>query len=143
MDAAGGIPEEMADSEQSLCGDPDIEFVVAFGSWVTGDERPSSDFDIAVKFDDGLSVSERFRKRCDLSGTLQHADRPFIDISDIEELPLDVTRDAVDGEFLCGDERAFQDFKSAVEERFEDRRDNVRRHHRDIIDRIAEDGLHG
>lgn len=129
--------------EESLCRDPDIEFVVSFGSQVTGDSRPSSDLDLAVKFADTLSSHERFQKRCFLSGDLQRADAPFIDISDIEDLPLDVAHDAVTGEFLCGDEQAFRQFRADIGEEFEERRDDIRRHQRDVIDRIAENGLHG
>jgi len=129
--------------EESLCPDPDVEFVVTFGSQVTGDFRPSSDLDVAVKFTDGLSRHERFQKQCFLSGDLQRADAPFIDVSDIEELPLDVAHDAVNGEFLCGDEEAFLQFKADTEAVFEERCDDIRRHQREVIDRIAEKGLHG
>jgi len=129
--------------EGSLCRDPDIEFAVVFGSRVTGDERSSSDLDIAVKFSDEFSSQERFRKRCFLSGDLQSEDAPFIGISDIDELPLAVARDAVHGDLLCGDDSAFRAFKREIEATFEERRDDLRRYQRDVIDRIAEDGLRG
>nr|WP_255767549.1 nucleotidyltransferase domain-containing protein [Haladaptatus halobius] len=61
-----------------------MDFVMMFGSHVTGTSRPSSDLDLAVK---------------------------FIDISDIEPLPIDVAHNAVNGVFLCGDEEAFRQFK--------------------------------
>jgi len=64
----------------------DLEFVVAFGSQVTGDSRSSSDLDLAVKFADDLSSHEQFQKRCFFSGDLQQADAPCIDLSDIEDL---------------------------------------------------------
>ena len=134
--------EMFAGLEASLCRDPDIEFVVAFGSQVTGDARSSSDLDLAVKFADDLSSRERFRKRCFLSGDVQRADAPFVDLADIEDLPLDVAHDAVTGEFLCGDNQAFHRFKTDIEASFEERRDRIRRRQRDVIDRIAESGLH-
>lgn len=143
MDAIDGRSRLLAILEESLCRDADIDFVMAFGSQVTGDSRPSSDLDLAIKFADGLSSHERFQKRCFLSGDLQRADAPFVDISDIEGLPLDVAHDALDGEFLCGDEQAFRQFKLDIEAAFEERRDDIRRHQRSVIDRIAEDGLHG
>lgn len=143
MDTIDGRSRLLALLEESLCRGPDIEFAVAFGSQVTGDSRPSSDLDLAVKFTDSLSSHERFQKRCFLSGDLQRADAPFIDISDIEGLPLDVAHDAVTGEFLCGDEQAFRQFRADIEAVFEERRDDIRRHRRDVIDRIAENGLHG
>ena len=143
MDTIDGRSRLLALLEESLCRGPDIEFAVAFGSQVTGDSRPSSDLDLAVKFTDSLSSHERFQKRCFLSGDLQRADAPFIDISDIEGLPLDVAHDAVTGEFLCGDEQAFRQFRADIEAVFEERRDDIRRHQRGVIDRIAENGLHG
>lgn len=143
MEAIDGRSRMLAHLKESLCRDADIKFAVAFGSQVTGDSRPSSDLDIAVKFTDGLSSHERFRKRCFLSGDLQQVDAPFIDISDIEDLPLDVADDAVNGDLLCGDERAFRRFKADIEAAFEERRDDIRRRQRDVIDRIAENGLHG
>jgi predicted nucleotidyltransferase len=143
MEASDEHSQLFATLEESLCRDSDIEFVVAFGSQVTGDSRSSSDLDIAVKFVDDFSSHERFQKRCFLSGNLQQADAPFIDLSDIEDIPLGVAHDAVNGEFLCGNEQAFRQFKTDIEASFEERRDEIRRHQQDVIDRIAEDGLRG
>ncbi|WP_302081537.1 nucleotidyltransferase domain-containing protein [Salinibaculum rarum] len=143
MDARDGDSLAFAAIEESLCRDPDIEFAVMFGSQTTDRVRSSSDLDIAVKFCEALSSHERFRKRCFLAGDLQQADAPFVDISDIEALPLDVAHDAVTDEFLCGDEQAFHEYKTSIETEFEERRDDIRRRQRDVIDRIAEDGLHG
>lgn len=110
----------------AVCSDPGIEFAVAFGSRITGESTRSSDIDLAIKFADDLSTCDRFEKRCFLSGTLQQDDRPFIDVSDIESLPLDVAHDVVNGELLCGDERAFERFKADIEKRFDDQRDALR-----------------
>lgn len=143
MEAADGRSRTLDAIEESLCGDADIEFAVAFGSQVTGDERSSSDLDIAIKFVDELSAHDRFRKRCFLSGDLQRENAPFVDLSDVETLPIEVAHDAVNGELLCGDERAFHRFKADVEAAFEERREAIRRHRRDVIERIAEDGLRG
>jgi predicted nucleotidyltransferase len=143
METSDEHSQLFATLEESLCRDSDIEFVVAFGSQVTDDSRSSSDLDLAVKFADDLSSHERFQKRCFLSGNLQQADAPFIDLSDIEDLPLNVAHDAVNGEFLCGNEQAFHQFKTEIEASFEKQRDEIRRHQQDVIDRIAEDGLRG
>ncbi len=129
--------------EESVCADPDIVFAVVFGSLISGESAPSSDLDLAIKFTDGLSDKERFEKRCFLSGDLQHETRPFVDVSDIESLPVDVAHDAVNGELLCGDERAFEQFRADVEAEFTEQRETLRRHQRAVIDRIAEDGLRG
>jgi predicted nucleotidyltransferase len=129
--------------EASVCNDADIEFVVAFGSRVTGEPTDASDLDLAVKFSDELSDHDRFEKQCFLAGDLQREDAPFIDLSDIESLPIGVTHDAVTGIFVCGDRQAFEQFKSDVVATFADQRESLRRRQRDVIDRIAEDGLRG
>jgi len=136
-------PEVFCVLEETVCSDPEIVFAVVFGSQLSGDSTPSSDFDLAVKFADELSERDRFQKRCFLSGDLQYEDRPFIDVSDIESLPLDVAHDAVNGELLCGDEQAFEGFKTDIEAEFDEQRETLRRRRHAVIDRIAEDGLRG
>jgi len=143
MDASGESSEILDALEASACTDPNVEFAVAFGSQIEGEPTRSSDADLAVKFADGLSDRERFDKRCFLSGDLQQDGAPFVDLSDIETLPLDVAHDAVNGRFVCGDERAFERFKADIEERFAEERETLRRHQHEVIDRIAEDGLRG
>jgi predicted nucleotidyltransferase len=143
MDASDSEPRIPDAVEASLCHDPDVEFVVLFGSQLTDDSRPSSDIDLAVKFTDSLSSHDRFQKRCFLTGDIQLDGIPFIDVSDIQELPLDVAHDAVQGEFICGDKSSLRQFKSDVETRFAEQHDVIRRQQQAVIDRIAEDGLRG
>ena len=133
----------LAAIESSVCDDPDVTFVVAFGSRFDGDAGSKSDLDIGVKFTEDLSAHDRFRKRCFLFGDLQREDSPKIDVSDLEALPIDVAHDAVNGEFVCGDESAFRRFAAAVETAFERQRDDLRRHRESVIERIAEEGLRG
>jgi len=129
--------------EEELCHDPDVEFVVVFGSQAAGTARASSDLDVAVKFADELSATQRFRKRCRLSDTLQGDGVPFVDLSDVEELPVPVAHAAVSGTFVCGDEDAFETFARAVTNAFEADRRTIERQQREVIRRIAEGGLHG
>jgi predicted nucleotidyltransferase len=129
--------------EASVCTDADVTFVVAFGSHLTGETTRGSDLDVAIKFADYLSNRERFEKRCFLSGDLQQDDAPFVDLSDIETLPVDVAHDAVNGTFVCGDKQAFERFKTDVEAAFADQRDDLRHQQHDVIERIAEEGLRG
>lgn len=129
--------------EDAVCSDSDIVFVVAFGSQITGGATHASDLDLAVKFADELSESDRFETRCFLSGALQREDAPFIDVSDIESVPLDVAHDAVNGVLVCGDDHAFEQFKTETEVTFAEQRDTLRSEQRGVIDRIAEDGLRG
>lgn len=126
-----------------LCTDPEIDFVVAFGSRVSGDARSSSDLDVAVKFSDDVPADDRFRKRCQLSAHLQQPDRPFVDVSDVDELSLEFAHDAVDGTLVCGDKAAFRAFRDRIDSEFETRRDDFERRHRERIRRIAEEGLRG
>jgi|AntDeeMetageno50_2_1112565.scaffolds.fasta_scaffold06838_1 predicted nucleotidyltransferase len=143
MTADNGGTELLAVLEASVCAVDDVEFAVVFGSRITGEPTRASDLDLAVKFPDDLSEAERFERRCFLSGDLQQDDLPFVDVSDIESLPLTVAHEALKGTFVCGDEDAFKRFKTGIEARFDDRRDDLRRQQRAVIDRIAEDGLRG
>ncbi|ERH01360.1 MAG: putative nucleotidyltransferase [Halonotius sp. J07HN6] len=143
MESGAEDPQVDSVLDMSVCADPTVEFVVVFGSQCTGEATPASDIDVAIKFADDLSASERFEKRCFLSGDIQRDDAPFIDLSDIETLPLGVAHDAVNGTFVCGDEHAFERFKTAIEAAFDDQRDTLRRQQRDVIDRIAAEGLRG
>ena len=135
--------DHVSELASTLCDESSVEFAVAFGSVVTGPWTPSSDIDIAVKFDGTLSSSERFRQLCSLSGNVQRSGAPFVDVSDLETLPLPVARRAVHGEFLCGDESAFNQYQTTINGEYEDRRDELRRHQQDVIDRIAHSGLRG
>ena len=143
MVADNGSPSVSDHVRETLCGNPDIEFVVVFGSRAKGTERSSSDLDIAVKFDPDLTSEDRFRKRCRLSARLQENDSPFVDLSDIDELPLEFAHAAVNGELICGDREAFREFKTEVEDRFENSREEIERQQLDLIHRIAEEGLRG
>ena len=143
MGASDRRSQVLAALEESVCTDSAVEFAVAFGSRIEGNPVSTSDFDLAVKFEDDISSQERFRKLCFLSGDLQQDDAPCIDLSDIEALPVDVAHDAVSGEFVCGDEQAFQQCKTEIEEAFAEQRDTLRRRQRAVIDRIAEGGLRG
>ena len=143
MDSGDEERRTVADLEASVCDDTDVVFVVAFGSQLTGEATRGSDLDVAVKFASELSDRERFEKRCFLSGDMQQDDAPFVDLSDIETLPVDVAHDAVNGTFVCGNERAFERFKKKIEAAFADQRTDRRRQQRETIDRIAEEGLRG
>jgi len=143
MTTDGEDSEVLEDLVASVCPDPAVEYVIVFGSQVSGQSTASSDLDVAIKFAGGLSDHERFEKWCFLSGNLQREGAPFVDVADIEALPLDVAHDVVKGEFVCGDEEAFEQFKTEIEAGFSEHRENIRRHQREVIDRIAEDGLRG
>jgi len=143
MERNGTRPDVPAHVEQQLRADPEIEFAVVFGSRADGTSRSTSDLDVGVKFSEELSDGQRFRKRCHLSGRLQHDEAPFVDINDLEELPIEVASAAVAGDFLCGDEDAFESFKSRIEAEYDERQDDIERRDRETISRIASGGLRG
>jgi predicted nucleotidyltransferase len=143
MNTGDSGSELLAALEESVCSDSDVVFGVTFGSQITNKATSASDLDLAVKFADELPASDRFDTRCFLSGDLQREDAPFLDVSDIESLPMAVAHDAVNGVFVCGDEHAFERFKTNVEAPFAEQCDTLRRQQRGVIDRMAEDGLHG
>lgn len=120
-----------------------IEFAVLFGSFAEDGDAPPSDIDLAIKFSDELSPDERFRQLCAFSGNVQSSDRPFVDVSDIERLPLDIAHDAVHGTLIYGNEHRFEAFRKCIQETFAAQRDEIRSRQRDVIDRIAKQGLHG
>lgn len=135
--------EWAAELGRAICAEPGVQFAVAFGSAVDGPWTPSSDIDVAVKFVDALSPTEQFRRLCSLSGNVQRSDAPFVDVSNVETLPLPVARRAVGGEFVCGDESAFRRYRATIEDEYGDRREEITQHRRDVIDRIARGGLRG
>lgn len=143
MGADGSRCDVPASIERLLCDDPDVEFAVLFGSRATGDAGQGSDLDIAVQFSDELSAGDRFRKRCRLSGRAQRTGTPFVDLTDLEELPLEVAHAAVDGKLLCGDTDAFDAFRAQIEAAYDDQRDDIEQRRRDTISRIATGGLRG
>lgn len=143
MATPGDHSAVLDDLATSVCDDPEVEYVVAFGSQVSGESTAASDIDLAVKFADDLSDHERFEKWCFLAGNLQREDAPFVDVADMQALPLDVAHDVVNGEFVCGDKDAFEQFKTEIEAGFSDQRETIRRQQQNTIDRIAEDGLRG
>ena len=143
VEPTDGHSEVLETLGESVCSDSTVTFAVVFGSWVTGEQTSGSDLDVAVKFSDTLSARERFEKRCFLSGELQSESIPFVDVSDIETLPLGVTHDAVNGTLVCGDKKAFERFKKTIESEFRREQTEIRQDHQTIIDRIAEEGLRG
>ena len=137
-------PTQVVSDLRSAFADSDaIEFAILFGSF-TGDEETSpSDIDIAIKFTDALAPAERFRQLCKFSGHLQSSDRPFVDVSDIEGLPLDIAHDAVHGKLVYGNEQRFEAFREDTQETFAAQRDTICSRQLDIIERIANQALHG
>jgi len=68
---------------------------------------------------------------------------PFVDVSDIETLSVDVAHDAINGTVVCGDKDVIDQCTVAVKAAFHDQREEHRHSQRQLIDRIATEGLRG
>ncbi|TKX44618.1 nucleotidyltransferase family protein [Halorubrum sp. ARQ200] len=116
----------------------DVRFAVLFGSRVRGDAHESSDVDVALRFPDDLSPTEWFRRRNRIDADLQrHADA-FVDVSDIDDLPLPIARAALrDGIRLVGDDRDIDASRERVEAEYEETATERERDRREFVDRLA------
>ncbi|WP_251133172.1 nucleotidyltransferase domain-containing protein [Halorubrum sp. 2020YC2] len=116
----------------------DVRFAILFGSRVRGDVHESSDVDVTLRFPDNLSPTERFRRRNRIDADLQgHADA-FVDVSDIEGLPLPIARVALrDGIRLVGDDRDVDASRERAEAEYEETATERERDRREFVDRIA------
>lgn len=137
------LTQLVSDLRDAFTDSDPVEFAVLFGSFAEDGDTPPSDIDLAIKFDETLAPDERFRRLCVFSGTLQSSERPFVDVSDIERLPLDIAHDAVHGKLVYGNEQRFEAFRKDIRETFAAQRDAIRSRQRDVIERIANQGLHG
>lgn len=116
----------------------DVRFAILFGSRVRGDAHESSDVDVALRFPDDLSPTERFRRRNRIDADLQgHADA-FVDVSDVDDLPLPIARAALrDGIRLVGDDRDIDAYRERVEAEYEETATERERDRREFVDRLA------
>lgn len=141
-DEAG--PSEAIDAlREELSRFEPVELALLFGSASEAEASGGSDIDIAIKFREEVDRRQRFRELCALSGRLRSSGRPFVDVADLERLPIDIARATVHGTLIQGDERRLHTVREQIESEFEERRDEIRDHQRSVIERIAECGLHG
>lgn len=128
------------DEMRSYLDGTDVVFAVLFGSRVRGTAGESSDVDVAVKFPEDLDERERerFRRRNRIDAELQtHADG-FVDVSDVDALPVPVAHAALqDGIVLVGDERAVSQYREGIAREYEASADDRERRQREFIDRLA------
>jgi predicted nucleotidyltransferase len=115
-----------------------VTFAVLFGSHARDTESESSDIDVALRFSDEMDDYERFHLRNRISAELQqHADA-FVDVSDLDSLPLPVAHAALrDGVYLVGDERTVEAYRERVKAEYEATAEKRKREHEEFIDRLA------
>jgi predicted nucleotidyltransferase len=116
----------------------DVRFAVLFGSRVRGETHESSDVDVALRFPEDLSPKERFRRRNRIDADLQGYADDFVDVSDIENLPLPIARAALqNGVRLVGDERDVDVYRERIDAEYERTAADRERDRREFIDRLA------
>ena len=115
-----------------------VVFAVLFGSHARGDACEASDVDVALRFPDEMEPNERFRLRNRIDATLQEYADSFVDVSDIDSLPVAVAFAALrDGMILTGDEQAVESCREQIVREYEDSTDERERERREFIDRLA------
>lgn len=116
----------------------EVVFAVLFGSHASGTADESSDVDIALRFPDELSEAERFRQRNRIDADLQSYAAGFVDVSDIESLPIHVAHAVLrDGVRLVGDQADVETYKQDVEGEYAARASERDEERRAFIDRLA------
>ncbi|WP_227379906.1 type VII toxin-antitoxin system MntA family adenylyltransferase antitoxin [Haladaptatus halobius] len=123
---------------QSYLSQTEVTFALLFGSHARGTATPASDVDIALQFPDQLDARERFQRRNRIDADLQAYAEGFVDVSDIEQLPLNVVHSIVrDGILLVGDETAVNDYREQIEREYGATADERQRERQEFIDRLA------
>ena len=116
----------------------DVRFAVLFGSRVRGETHDSSDVDVVLRFPEELSPKERFRRRNRIDTDLQGYADDFVDVSDIEDLPLPIGRAALrEGVRLVGDERELTAYREQIDAEYERTAADREWDRREFIDRLA------
>ncbi|TKX48498.1 nucleotidyltransferase domain-containing protein [Halorubrum sp. SD690R] len=116
----------------------DVRFAVLFGSRVRGETHDSSDVDVALRFSEELSPKERFRRRNRIDTDLQGYADGFVDVSDIQDLPLPIARAALqEGVRLVGDEREIAAYREQIDAEYDRTAADRERDRREFIDRLA------
>lgn len=117
-----------------------VLYAILFGSRNRDDSTTSSDVDIALQFPDELDDRERFDARNRIDAELQSYADSFVDVSDVERLPVRVAARALrEGRVLYGDEAVTADDRRRFEEQVAaEEEEDRKRHRRDVIDRLAE-----
>ena len=115
-----------------------VVFAILFGSHARGDETDSSDVDVALGFPEEMDDHKRFHLRNRIDANLQDYAEPFVDVSDVDSLPISVACAALrDGVVLVGDDQAVETYRKQVEKEYEASADERERERREFIDRLA------
>lgn len=135
------VPEDVdEDGMRAVLDRAGVEYAVVFGSRVRGADSRESDVDVAVRFPDGLSAKERFDRRNRVDARLQSRAEGFVDVSDVESLPLSVAVRALEeGSLLVGNQELLEDDRREFRRKYESEREQRERAGREFVDRLADD----
>ena len=130
------IPNVDIDGMSDYLSGQDLEFAVLFGSYARGDSDSSSDVDVAIGFPAEVDDHERFRRRNRIDAELQAYADAFVDVSDIESLPVPVAHNALrEGIRLAGTVEAIDEYQNRIEANSDPEADD--RERQAFIDRLA------
>ena len=91
-----------------------------------------------LRFPGDLSSTERFRRRNRIDADLQGYADGFVDVSDIDGLPLPIARAALEhGIRLVGDDAEIDAYHERIPAEYEETAADRERDHRKFIDRLA------
>lgn len=115
-----------------------VEFALLFGSHARGTASESSDVDVVLRFPEEMDAYERFRLRNRIDAELQEYAANFVDVSDIESLPLPVAYTALcEGVLLVGEESTVNAYREPIKQEYEDTKDEREQARQEFIDRLA------
>ena len=136
-DASDGAIEDVdIAGMQEYLDSTDVVFAVLFGSHATGTADATSDVDIALRFPDEMAAIERFRRRNRIDAELQQYAAGFVDVSDLEELPVHVAHAALrDGIVVAGEMSTA--YREEVEQEYEATAGERAAQREELIERLA------
>lgn len=124
------VGSDMATNESTI-EDPDIDemsaylagtevtFALLFGSYARGTTETTSDVDVALRFPEDMDAYERFHCRNRIDVRLQKYAENFVDVSDIDSLPITAAYAALrDGIILVGDTSDVEAYRTQVEQEY-------------------------
>lgn len=115
-----------------------VEFALLFGSHARGESEAASDIDIALRFPESMDDREQFRQRNRIDAALQEFAPGFVDVSDIDTLPLPVAYAAVtEGILIVGDEEVAEAYRTEIEAEYESTAERREQDREAFIDRLA------
>ena len=140
VDRSGTRKEDLdTDEIVAVVEEYPVRCVVLFGSRVHGAATASSDVDIAVAFEDGLSSATRLERRIELTTALSKAlGIDDVDVTDLDRVRPEVGRSVLEtGVVLVGDDQALDEYRDRFErEATDESHDDRMRRFDDVLDRL-------